>query len=387
MIAKFKQLGLSDIRTQAFDLPPQWIPRSWSVSASAAGKTLDIPTAQPTYQGVATPPEGLDLEAVYVGLGSDADIALSKDVRGKAAVFYSTDLSSRHQGISDNAIRRLGERGAAAIFIVLGVPGNLRTQFYPVGSKVPTFSVGQRDGLAVRDLIAQAGSQPARIKLRLQVDMVPNLKSATIWGSLPGRTDETIFVAAHRDGWFEGANDNATGVATMIGLAEYFSKIPQAQRRRTITFLGTTGHHNSGGQSGAWFGEHPEVFAKGALLINCEHTGAIQTSHTTPRNGNSPALSTWFAGSPKLAEITMKALDAFGVATYPQSGATPAGEISRYHLFAPSLQVMSSGFVWHSDGETPETISSTGLAAVTRAYAKVMTDVNAVELKDLRTAA
>jgi hypothetical protein len=49
--------------------------------------------------------------------------------------------------------------------------------------------------------------------------MTPNLKSATIWGSLPGTTDETIFVVAHRDGWFEGANDNAAGVASMIGLA------------------------------------------------------------------------------------------------------------------------------------------------------------------------
>jgi len=51
-----------------------------------------------------------------------------------------------------------------------------------------------------------------------------------VWGSLPGTTDESIVIVAHRDGWFEGANDNGTGVATMLGLAEYFAKIPQAQR-------------------------------------------------------------------------------------------------------------------------------------------------------------
>jgi hypothetical protein len=113
----------------------------------------------------------------------------------------------------------------------------------------------------------------------------------------------------------------------------------------------------------------------------------MQTSHTAPRNGNAPALSSWHAGSPKLAEITMKALDAFGVPTYPQIAGSAAGEISRYQTFAPSLQVMSSGFVWHSDGETAETISATGLAAVTRAYAKVVDDVNAISLKELRTPA
>jgi hypothetical protein len=52
----------------------------------------------------------------------------------------------------------------------------------------------------------------------------------------------------------------------MIGLAEFFAKMTPQQRKRTITFLGTTGHHNSGPNSGAWFAEHPEVFAKASLL-------------------------------------------------------------------------------------------------------------------------
>src|SRR5207247_9155300 len=100
------------------------------------------------------------------------------------------------------------------------------------------------DGLAARDLIGEAGGT-ARVKIKLDVQRVPNLKSGTVWGTLPGATDETLVVVAHRDGWFEGANDNAAGIATMLGLAEYFAKVPRAERRRTIVFLGTTGHHNS----------------------------------------------------------------------------------------------------------------------------------------------
>lgn len=50
------------------------MPKSWSVVLSADGKMLPIATAQPTYQAVGTPPGGLDLEAVYVGMASEADL-------------------------------------------------------------------------------------------------------------------------------------------------------------------------------------------------------------------------------------------------------------------------------------------------------------------------
>src|SRR5947208_2382538 len=85
-------------------------------AAAAGGKTLTVDTAQPTYLAVATPAGGLNVDAMWVGFGSDADIAMAPDVRGKAAFFYSTDIASRHVGVMDGAIKRLGDRGAAAIF-------------------------------------------------------------------------------------------------------------------------------------------------------------------------------------------------------------------------------------------------------------------------------
>ena len=387
LMDRLKAIGLSDVREQEFDLPPQWMPRSWSVAVTASGKTVMVDTAQPTYQVVSTPPAGLDVEAVWVGFGSDADLAMAPDIRGKAAFFYSTDIASRHVGVMDGAIKRLADRGAAAIFVVQGIPGNLRTQFYPVNSPVPTFSVGQRDGFAVRDLIGPSKGT-ARAAIRLDVDRVPNLKSGTVWATLPGATDETVVIVAHRDGWFEGANDNASGVATLVGLAEYFARMPKEARTRTIVFLGTTGHHNSTAESGAWLAQHPETFAKTAVLLNCEHTGAIATSHTSTRVADNAAVSTWFAGGDRLAGIAVRAFDAFGVPTYPESAPTPAGEIGRYFHLAPSIQVMTAaggGFVWHSDQESADTISATGLEAVTRAYAKIIADTMTVPLAELRT--
>jgi len=387
LLENFRKIGLSDVREQSFNLPPQWIPQSWSIAASSGGKTLELQSAQPTYLTEATPAEGLDLEAVDVDLATEGDLA-GRDLRGKAVFFYSTDFMSRHSTISQGAIKRIGDRGAAAIFVTLMIPGNLKFQFYPVGSKVPTFALGQQDGLAMRELIGQArGHEQPHVKIRLDIKMVPNLKTATIWGSLPGTTDENIFIVAHRDGWFEGSNDNGTGVATMLGLAEYFAKVPKEQRRRTIYFLGTSGHHDNAAMSGRWLADHQETFAKTALLINSEHTaaGTLVSYNGVIRKANMPTPVTWYVGgSSRLEQITVQAYENFGVATYAEPERRPGGEMGRYFQYAPSLQVIDTGLYWHSDHETSDIIPAPGLAAITRAYAKIINDVNAVDLKDLQ---
>jgi hypothetical protein len=235
-------------------------------------------------------------------------------------------------------------------------------------------------------LIHQNRSNAPHVKIRLAVNMVPNLKTSTVWGTLPGMTDENVVIVAHRDGWFEGANDNGTGVATMIGLAEYFAKLPKEQRRRSIIFLGTSGHHDGAALSGRWLTDHKEFFAKTALLINCEHTAAEQLvlANGTIRKTNTTTPLTWYVGgSAKLDEVVVKAFDSFGVATYAVPERTAAGEMGRYQNHAPSMQVIDTGLYWHSDHETPEIIPPTGLAAITRAYAKIITEVNRVDLKDL----
>ena len=38
--------------------------------------------------------------------------------------------------------------------------------------------------------------------------------------------------------------DNASGMAMMLEIARHYAAIPQAQRRRTMTFLTTSDHHH-----------------------------------------------------------------------------------------------------------------------------------------------
>ena len=386
LVDEFRKIGLSDVREQSLDLPPQWMPASWTVTASSDGKTVSLESAQPTSTSPGTSGDGLDLEAVDVALATDGDLR-GRDLRGKAVFFYSADYTSRQAPVSDYAIKRIGDRGAAAIFVIVGLPGNLRTQFYPVGSTVPTFSLGLEDGVAIRNLISESrDGRPARVRIRLDVKTIPDLKTATVWGSLAGTSDESIFVVAHRDGWFEGATDNASGVATLLGLAEYFAKIPTEQRRRTIYFLGTSGHHDNRGMTGHWLADHKEMFTKTALIINCEHTSAEQLVYRGGliRRTNTTVPLRWYVGgSPRLEQIVVKAYDTFGVATYAEPEPSAGGEMAPYYQLAPSLQLIEGNLYWHSDRETADVVPPTGLAAATRAYAKIIMDVNEVDLKDL----
>src|ERR1700744_1565048 len=106
----------------------------------------------------------------------------------------------------------------------------------------------------------------------------------------------------------------------------------------------------SSAESGTWFSQHPEVFAKTALLFNCEHTGLADTGHNSIRPNDQPAAYNWYAGhTEKLAGLVVNAMNAFGVPSGPQSAGSPPGEIGRFYQYAPSVEIINGGYVWHSD--------------------------------------
>jgi hypothetical protein len=387
LTAKFKAIGLTDVHTQSFDLTPQWMPQSWEVTATGRGP---LASAQPGYGSPATPTEGLYLEATYAGFGSEADY-IGRDVRGKAVFLFSMPRPA--SGLADGAFERASAKGAAAIFEVSGLPGNVSSHGSGAG-KVPTFSIGLEDGRAIRDAIGTAAGQAPHVKIRLDVKTVPNLRTGIVWGTLTGATDETIYIMAHRDSWFDGATDNASGVASMLGLAEYFAKMPRAQRRRTIVFLGMDGHHNSGAGQGVgreWLVAHrSEFFTTTALMINCEHPATLQTYviANTIRRGNTATAQQWYAGGPtrpKLQDIAVKAFRDFGVATYAEPNRQPpSGDLGRFFWFLPGVATSDFYMFFHTDLETPETVPWTGLEAATRSYARIVDEVNKLPLSDLQ---
>jgi hypothetical protein len=391
LLGKYNQIGLTDTHIQnvAF-FHPQWAPESWEIVATTGGQSTTLTSAQPAYATTATNGKPLDVPVMYVGLGSDADLA-GRDVRGKAVLFFREGASSSTWPVP--VLQRIQAAGAAAIFMGDFRGGNFSTQAYRANTNVPTFNLGTEDALKLRDLIGNtpAGSPP-HLKIRLDAKWAADQKSFLVWGTLPGVTDETIYVIAHRDGWFHASGDNASGVATMLGLAEYYAKVPRNQRRRTMIFIGTDGHHHisPGGYGREWLAANRErFFSKTALMINAEHPSQVLTRGGTAGWTESITPLQWYAGGasrPQLTTIAGAAFREFGVPLWDQPSATPpAGDLSPFSGFMPGVVIQSNDFMYmHTSGDSPDNVAPTGLEAATRAFARIIDEVNKLPLSDLQ---
>ena len=396
---KFRTLGLEDIHRVEFPLGPQWRPRDWTLTATGTGATLRFPSAHPAppqrvwssgrAQSVERPippptmPSPLNVEAVWVGLGTTADFA-GRDLRGKAVVFQAM-LAPGQMGNSSSWERvaaRAQEAGAALTIGIWRYAENMGVIQSTEAQDTPGFWIGFEDGRRLRDLIA-AG--PVTVSASLDEDWVGGLSSPSQYGTLPGTTDETIIITAHMDGWFDAALDNASGVAVMVALAEHFSQVPREQRRRNIIFVGTAGHHI--GSPNSPYMSDRGLLENTALLLNAEHIAPVQflgygrelrrTAGISPRRW-------WVHGSDRLLELSLDAYRTFGVSLVAQMHPSASGEIGAIDEEAPSVQLIRSPEHKHTNLDIPALIPSVGLEAVARAFAKIIDGVNTLSLEELR---
>jgi len=153
-------------------------------------------------------------------------------------------------------------------------------------------------GLDLTDLRRRAASRdfvPVKLNLKGSIHLnseVQRLTAPNVAGILPGRDaklrSEYVVYSAHWDHLgvgapnksgdtiYNGAVDNASGVASVIAIAEAFSKLPAAQKpRRSILLLFPTAEEQ--GLFGTeWYTKHPLVpIAKTAANINLDSMNVL----------------------------------------------------------------------------------------------------------------
>lgn len=374
----FRRYGLVDVHRQRFELGPQWQASSYEITFAAGGRTFTLASARPPEDAESTPPEGLELELVWVGQGSEADY-LGRDVRGKAVLVQDIPLPGdiRHTLALEGVVERAEAKGAAAIGIVYGISDNFA--MWQQTGNLPGFNVGYEDGMRLRELLGRG--ERVTVKLRLEARQVSGLTAASVWGTLPGRTEEEILVIAHMDGFFRAASDNASGLAVMIGLLDYFSRIPEAERPRTIKFLGSVGHH--GGPGTTWLHDNrATALANTVFAINLEHVAITRAKYWGPRlrmmNAVSP-MRWWLYASPEVLAIVRDAFDRFNVGVTADMDPGASGEMGRIARDVPSMQVITSPEIKHTEQDTPEWVPAVGLEQIARAYAKIIDGLNGLE--------
>jgi len=197
----------------------------------------------PPYFSPATPPDGVEGELVYVG-GGDEDDYEGLDVEGRIAVMDEPGLGYARFWMGTFAAMA-ASRGARAVVVIHPLPwayrmsmeaGNSSLEHRFLDEQVPVLSVSGPDGAQLMRAIG-SGRSSARL---LVESRMPRVKSSNISGVLrgSGAPDERVLVVGHRDhGIYPGANDNGSGMTTMLEVA---SALAGTSPYRSLEFLNTT---------------------------------------------------------------------------------------------------------------------------------------------------
>src|SRR5258707_2715863 len=378
VIGQFKKLGLADVRRQEIAMKPLWYPTAWSAEFTAEGRTTALKSVFPITESPGTKGAGITAPGVPVGLGTAADFQ-GRDVKGKAVMIYSlpTPGGRDHSADWSGAVWRANDAGAAIILVEMGFPGNAQSEPEgAVGAAAPTVTITPDEANLIRDQLDQGRS--VSFRLRLATEERRGLKTGNIWGVLPGASEEQILVMAHTDAFFEGAMDNASGLAMMLDIARHYAGVPQARRPRILVFLTTPDHHH-GSEGIHWVRDNYD-WSKVALIVNAEHPSQtlLYNLDAGVMTANEVSARRWYVGgSDALRTLVRRTFREFGVATYRKSELSPGGELSQIYMKAPSFHIIDH-VIYHTTLDTADLVPAWGIEAAARAFLKIIDNVNAM---------
>jgi hypothetical protein len=196
-------------------------------------------------------------------------------------------------------------------------------------------------------------------------------------GTDPSLADEAIVIGAHYDhlGWggmgslapderaiHNGADDNASGVAGVLELAEWFAAHPQP---RTLVFAAFGAEELGNLGSSAWVTDPPWPLEATVAMINLDMVGRLREKLDVQGTGTSaawPALLDSLAADPGTPEIA-RVPDGFG----------PSDHASFYGRQIPVLALFTGAHEeYHRPADDLETIDAEGEVRVLALAARVI---------------
>lgn len=161
-------------------------------------------------------------------------------------------------------------------------PYSKKDTFFPNGVRpVPSFCVDAVDGKLLRDAAAAGGSLSCTIAYQAET----SLDGLNVLASIEGSGDDWIALAVHLDSFFSGANDDASGMAVLVGLAHRLSVLPKASRPANFILLGLSAHHDVAAGMRSFVERNPARMAKISGVFLLEHLDAVSGSDSDPENG------------------------------------------------------------------------------------------------------
>jgi hypothetical protein len=389
-VDEFKKAGIADVRLQPISQEANarfWFPLEWEVRLLAdpafGPGTADVILDSAMPLSPSEIPGGtMTAPLVYVGTANPSVIE-HIDVKGKIAVQLT--IPQGHMVFERGPVGARADdliaRGAAGVINLVRLPGNERSRdFSDCGN--PCFNLGGRDGWFVErvmDAAARAGMpDKVRVRLTLKTETRQGLNAANGVAVVPGRSDEVIILNAHVDGWFDGAGDNADGLAVMMAMARHFAKAGN-RPERTLVFVASAGHHSPGMNGPRNFVQaNPDLAKRAVMMVNIEHVAQrnFSPARSTASDGYRQALADSgeapiYAGianrAPFLDGLVQQGVARYGTNFISAPSNMSSGETGGYStLKAALVTIMQAPPLYHTTGEVADVISTPGLERMAR---------------------
>lgn len=382
LAGELEAIGLEEVAVQTYKATGEfWWPNKWEARVLAdpayGSQTIDVvlASAVPVSRSMIAAP--IEASVVFVG---DTGAVATEGVSGKIAIQHTRPATGAYSDRTKvrESSQKLIAAGAVSVITWVEQSGNMHVfDFGQCGG--PCFNIGGADGAFLTEAVKkaeEAGAPDIRMRLSLDTETKAGLSAKNVIGIIPGTSDEIIIINAHLDSWFDGAGDNADGVGVLLGLARYFSQ-PNAKPARTLLFVGSGGHHSSGMNGPEnLVTMNADLLKRAVLVINLEHLAQFQIDATPvwkANTGEEPKNFGVSNSSPALVSLVKRAAERYGFAIRPEVTNSVPGDLGGYApLNVARIQGIHSGPLYHTSGDTLDSISVPGLEKAARFYTYVI---------------
>jgi aminopeptidase YwaD len=289
-------------------------------------------------------------ELVDAGYGREGDWA-------PGALAGHVALLERGEITFSDKVANVAAAGATAAIIFnnreASYSGNLSGE-----SPIPAVTLLGSEGQALRE---QLQNGPVRVGVTVDAETVTR-QSRNVIGMRPGRRPEAIIIGAHFDSVpaGPGANDNASGTATVLELARYFA---QRDYPYTLYFV-AFGAEEIGLRGSRHFVEALPESARSGLraMINLDMVGVGDQER--------------FSGAAELVDMASGVADAIGFADYTTNAGSAGGGSDHASFDRAGVPVLfiyrSNDPNYHSPRDRAEFVDPDALALAGRLAAGVL---------------
>jgi Zn-dependent M28 family amino/carboxypeptidase len=394
ILKKLNEFGFEDTRLEPFEMllykPTQW--KLTIKCVSLPNKEVEI-ECLPAWHSMGSETGGTEADLVYVGLGTDKEFK-KVNTQGKIVFVESYRMMSFYPTMDFyRTYERARKNGAIGLVAMHDTPPNTVFAEYATrhqtlkdtnleSGSIPALYIGFESGQYLKALLKGEDQVSANVLLETSVKPVP---TDNLIGTLPGKkSDEIILVGTHIDSWFDGAIDNAGGNAGMLELADYFSRVPQAEREKTMVFAGFAGHEVGSIGVIEFAKQHQNWFDKVTTFCMLDGFGSKGFVMESPTRG---VLETRLDEAKGLFTTENQVLfDTISEAVYKyrlfpsmhvSAVAGPYSDLGPLVAAkVPSIMLIGKGIFYHTIADTAEKVLPDQLDRTTRAHVEILQKIH-----------